>query len=122
MKYSAGERVDFLPLTSQHPDTAVFQLTDEEGHPVMQPLTVSNGGLQARRKGALHPVFHAPHIPGKYAYKFWDSEQVTSGVIKVEHIRVSVDGPRQRPTPTQGQETQGVRAGHPIRKEASHGR
>lgn len=105
MKYSAGERVDFLPLTSDHPESAVFQLTDDEGHPVMQPLTISNGGLQARRKGALHPVFHAPHIPGKYAYKFWDSEQVTSGTIKVERAPQ-----QQRSQQSTEGETRGVRA------------
>ena len=84
MKYQPGERVDFIPITSTSPGSAVFQLTDEEGHPVMQPLTVSNGGLEQRRKNALHPVFNAPHVPGRYAYKFWDGQQVASGTILVD--------------------------------------
>lgn len=87
MRYSVGERIDFLPMTTEAPEAAVFQLSDMGSNPVMQPLTVVNGGLVERRKNALHPVFNAPHVPGRYAWKFWDGEQVLSGVIRVDAVK-----------------------------------
>lgn len=83
MIYHAGERIDFLPLTTQHPDTAVFQLTDGNGQLAALPLTQANGGLVARRKGALHPIFTAPTQPGRYSWRYWDTDQVLSGQIRI---------------------------------------
>lgn len=84
MIYAPGELVDFLPFTSERPEAATFHISDEHGELVMLPLTLANGGLVPRRKGALHPVFNAPTTPGRYSYKFTDGEQVESGSIRVQ--------------------------------------
>lgn len=83
MIYEAGERVSFIPLTSESPETAVFELSDERGELVILPLTVANGGLVPKRKGALHPVFNAPAVAGRYSYRFWDVSQEKGGSIRV---------------------------------------
>lgn len=99
MPFTAGEQVDWIPMVTDHPERATFQLVDESGDPVMLPLTVKNGGLVLRRKGRLHPVFTLPQQPGKYAYRFWDGSQVLSGHVRVQAPTTTASNPTPPPAP-----------------------
>ena len=112
VKYQAGERVDFIPLTSGDPESAVFQLTDEDSNPVMQPLTVANGGLEPRRKRALHPVFNAPHMTGRYKFTFRDSTQEETGTLIIQAARTAPQAqPARAQQPQPGRPNTGPRLG-----------
>lgn len=84
MRLIAGERVDFVPLITETPESAVFYLLDENGNQALPPGTVANGALEVRRKGRVHPVFFAPMAPGKYGYRFTDGTQIESGHLRVQ--------------------------------------
>lgn len=94
MPVPPGARVKWIPLRTENPHNATFTLypgREPEGAPLLV-LSVANGGLEQRRKNALHPVFHAPKATGTYAYVFTDGEQVATG-----HVRVRKGA---RPAPT----------------------
>lgn len=103
MPFNPGERVDWIPAKAD-PATAVFRM---EGLPA--PLTVANGGLIERRKGALHPLFVAPRAPGKYHYEFESGGEI----IAAGHVRVRTTRPQRpakRSTAPKPPEFRGVRA------------
>ena len=93
MPFQPGELVD-LRFTG-NPDTAIFRIECFD-----RPLTVANGGLEQRRKNALHPIFRLPNQPGKYAYTF-----VTDGHVTARgHLRVTSAEERRRPSKTREQQ------------------
>lgn len=90
MPFAPNERVDWIPLRTDTPDTAVFTLYHEGTDQPLLELTTANGGLVPRRKGALHPVFNVPRWPGKFPYTFTDGTETQTG-----HVRVNANANRK---------------------------
>lgn len=95
MPFAPGEQVN-LRFTG-NPDNAVFRFLG-------QPYTVANGGLEPKRKSALHPTVRMPRQPGKYPYEFESDGEVTA----TGHLRVTTGEAHRRrsttpavPTPTE---------------------
>src|SRR4051794_25813790 len=104
MPFAPGETVDLRFIGD--PATAVF-------HFLGQQYTVANGGLEERRKSALHPIIRLPLTPGKYPYRFeTDGETTETGDLRVTNQQRPRPRPRrdrderQQPAPPQG----GIRA------------
>lgn len=75
MPFGPGEDVN-LRFTGD-PHSGVFRFGGQD-------YTVANGGLQVKRKSALHVTVRLPRQPGKYPYEF-----ETNGVVTdVGHLRV----------------------------------
>lgn len=76
MPFGPGEEVNLRFIGD--PETAVFRFLG-------QAYTVANGGLERKRKSALHPTIRLPRTPGKYAYEFETDGEVTRN----GHLRVT---------------------------------
>lgn len=87
MPFSPGERLDWIPAHTD-PAGTVFVLFDLDETPLLT-LSTANGGLEQRRKGALHPVFNAPAHPGKYRYEW----RVNGEPAGTGHVRVQRQSP-----------------------------